>query len=401
MPTTTTITRHWRSSRALLCSSALFTAVCCLPRSDLDVYGSGKAGAGGAGVAGATASSGNGGSQDVGGGTGGGDAGAPEAAGNAGSTAQAGTAGASGTSGAGGTSGSAGTGGDGCAAAPTLQDTPVELPPSDLPGYVTGSVTCDPKATWEVGPGVYEPTLRIETTRPAKTEVPTTVYYLHAASGAIVSISKDDIKVPQWVKYSNPYRPERGLPFLATGECCAPPGSTSARKMVTTCDAPNTVAKHQRINSRSEDGAWALTWDFYPTHGTLTIEKSPASYGFKVQVKPMRGDVNSDVQFWMSGGDGPVAADTTGSQDLPSPEWARLSEKGATGESLFFIQHRDDCLPDAYASPPHDQAGNTYELDFGSGNIAAGTRSRYSFGLTASDRSLAEARIAYVVDAMK
>ncbi len=389
-------TRGWRSSRGLLLNAALFTAIGCLPRSDLSVYSSG--GSAGQGMAGAQSTAGD----DAGGdaGVGGGDvqniAGTNTAGISATGGAQTAGTGGAGTAGSntGGTAGLAGT--PGCSDARPLPDSPLELPASAMPGYVTGTVTCDPNANWSVGLNIDEPAFRIET--------PTAVYYLHAASGAIVSVSKDDVKKPQWVQYSWNYGNDRGLPIL-TDACCHPPtdaAGTSSPKMVTTRDTAKSNAKHQRVNSHSEDNSWVLTWDFYPSHATVTIETAPVAYGFAVRSKPRGGPGEEvDVAVWLSGAAAAVGVGQSSDKDLPSPEWMRLSQKSNTGESLFVIQHRDDCLPDGYTAPAYAEPGNTYELSFGSNTIAPGTRTRYSFGLSSSQKTQAEARIAYVIAAMQ
>ncbi len=171
--------------------------------------------------------------------------------------------------------------------------------------------------------------------------------------------------------------------------------------MVTTRNTEESSGKHQRIDSRSEDDAWQLTWDFYPTHATVTIEKSPVDYSFALRSKPNRADQQSDVAFWLSGADAPVPTGASTGYDLPAPEWARLSEKGDARESLFLIQHLDDCLPDSYMAPDYRDPGSTYEFRFGSGRIANGKRTRYSFGLSSSRKAAAEARIEYVIAAMR
>jgi hypothetical protein len=254
---------------------------------------------------------------------------------------------------------------------------------------IAGSVQLSENSSWEVANGKQEQAYQVTT--------PTAIYFLHLGSGALVSLTNPSGTM-QWIQYSYGGQPDRGIPML--GGCCSPPtnGDPPLVPMVTAKDSAQSSSTHLHVSSSSTDGKWRLSWDFYLTHATVTVEQAGADYGFSYKGTPGGPSAALQTDLWLTGTPKLDAATYAGIKDLPYPEWARFAEPTSNGQSLFVLQHRDDCLSESYQARtlPTEK---TAVFTFGNGKIPAARRTRFSFGLVAN--SDAEARIDYVLNLMK
>lgn len=249
---------------------------------------------------------------------------------------------------------------------------------SPVEGFITYSTT----ASWDIG-RVQKEAFRIET--------PTATYFVVKSVAAITSLV-DANNVP-WVLYSTDYRTHRGVPNL--GGCCQPNPPNAQPAMNTVLDAASATSSHLRLVSKSVegDGYW-IVWDFYLTHVTITVNRSPSPFGFTYDGVPgntLDGDTDHLV---LSTGE-VKSAKSYYSEDLPGPaEWAYITNGETKSGSLFLIQHTDDNLPDSYSVPDGDGS----RLTFGSGQITA-TPIRFSLGLIDStNHAKVSERVNYVID---
>jgi hypothetical protein len=272
----------------------------------------------------------------------------------------------------GGSSAAAGSGGDSGGAAPidTSMDAP-DLPLDLLESPVTGAFTISSEATWEVD-GVQEPTFEIHT--------PTASYWLVKSLGMVVSlVDTHPVEPRQWIDFSA-FRPLRGLPSYAS--------LGNPERMQTTLDSVSQTPTHARFFSTSETGSTRLTWDFYPTHVTITINAAPLPYGFAYRGVPAGLlDDRDRVVFADEKGQSAklsILADFVGNEarpgvTLPPAEWAYVTDE-ARDRSLFLIQHRDDDVPDRYQVKDEDSS----LFSFGDGELTA-LPARFSVGVIPHD----------------
>jgi len=408
-----------RSFRSVLVLASV-AAAACLPNHDLDRLnaGPGAGAATGGAVSGGTTGGGTAGASASGGATAGNSSGPAAGAGTAGSP-NGGTAGseisnggattggqaaqsAGGNAQAGGTAtgGVAGNtplaGGGGVGGTASCGDTAgyANAPLPDVPLFsegspVTGSVDLAETATWEVAMNTQQQAYKVTT--------PTAIYFLHLASGSLLSLT-DPSGVTQWIQYSYGGQPDRGIPML--GGCCSPPanGNPPLVPMTTAKDSAQSSSTHLHVDSSSADGKWRLSWDFYLTHATVTVEQAGADYGFSYKGTPGGPAVALNTDLWLNGQAKLNALTYAANMDLPYPEWVRFAEPASTGQSLFLVQHRDDCLSDLYQTRT-PSSEKTVIFTYGNGKIPSTRRTRFSFGLVAN--SDADARINYVVSLMK
>jgi hypothetical protein len=272
----------------------------------------------------------------------------------------------------GGTSAAAGSGGESGGTAPidTSRDAP-DLPLDLLESPVTGRFTISSEATWEVD-GVQESTFEIHT--------PTASYWLVKSLGMVVSLVDTHAVEPrQWIDFS-PFRPLRGLPSY---------GSLGNReRMQTTLDPVSQTPTHARFFSTSESGRTRMTWDFYPTHVTITINAAPLPFGFAYRGVPAGLlDDRDRVVFANEKGQSAklsILADFAAhvpkpGANLPPAEWAYITDE-ARDRSLFLIQHVDDDIADRYQVKDEDSS----LFSFGDGELTT-LPQRFSVGIIPHD----------------
>lgn len=255
--------------------------------------------------------------------------------------------------------------------------------PLDLRGSpITGSFTVSSEATWEVD-GVFEPTFEIHT--------PTASYWVAKPLGMLVSLVDVDANAAnkrQWIDFSSGFRPLRGLPSYGT--------FGTPERVSTILDVESQTPTHVRLFTASEAGDVRLTWDFYPTHVTLTVNAIPVPYGLAYRGVPA-GMLDSADRFVFADGASQSAQLTSSIDDLPGPvEWAYLSDP-ARGRSLFVIQHADDAIPDRYQVKDNDSA----MLSFGDGQLTK-LPLRFSFGIVEStEHEVVKERAEFVISAIQ
>jgi hypothetical protein len=257
-------------------------------------------------------------------------------------------------------------------------DLPLDFPDSPVMGVFT--VSSD--ATWEVD-GIFEPTFEIHT--------PTASYWVAKPLGMLVSLVDTDTDAAnerQWIDFSSGFRPLRGLPSYGT--------FGAHERLSTTLDSESQTPTHIRLFSASESGEIRLTWDFYPTHVTLTVNALPVPYGFAYRGVPA-GALDSGDRLVFADGNSQSAQLTSSVTDLPGPaEWAYISDP-ARGRSLFMIQHSDDAIADRYQVKDNDSS----MLSFGDGELTQ-LPLRFSFGVVESaDYDDVKARAEFVISAIE
>ena len=328
----------------------------------------GTGGVGGSGNAGGEPASmpegSTGGSDDTT--TGGSEGGAPAEGGSA-------TAGTVSAPAEGGSSAAAGSGGDTGGTPPVVHgplDAP-DLPLDLLDSPVTGAFTISSDASWEVD-GVQESTFEIHT--------PTASYWLVKSLGTVVSlVDTHHIEPRQWIDFSA-FRPLRGLPSYAS--------LGNPERMQTTLDPVSQTPTHARFFSTSQSGRTRLTWDFYPTHVTITINAAPLPYGFAYRGVPAGLlDDRDRVVFADEKGQSAklsILADFVGQVARPGvslrpAEWAYITDE-ARDRSLILIQHMDDDVVDRYQVKDEDSS----LFSFGDGKLTT-LPLRFSVGIIPHD----------------
>ena len=250
----------------------------------------------------------------------------------------------------------------------------VPLPNDLVNAPVTGEIIYSVEAQWEVD-GVFRPTFEVHT--------PTGSYWIVKSLGTLVSMQDAYAGQLQWIDFSSGFRPLRGVPAFAT-----PPADVS-----TVLDAESQTPTHLRLTSSTGDGAWQWVWDIYITHVTLTLNRAPAPVAFAYRGVPA-GTLGAEDQLILADGTSQGARNSF-QGDLPGPvEWAYIADTTAQ-RALFFVQHTDDALAEAYQVRDNDSA----HWVFGGGDVALPVR--YSLGLINSvDLATVGARVAFVAAAI-
>lgn len=259
--------------------------------------------------------------------------------------------------------------------APDVATVSVPELPDDLPNApVTGTIMYD-VASWEVD-GSAQTTFEIRT--------PTASYTVLQGTGGIISIVDVAADQRQWIDYSSGFRPLRGVP-----------GFVSLPPITTTLDEASRTLTHVRLLCQSQALDWSWEWDFYVTHVTMTVLRTPGVYGFGYRGVP-GGLLDAGDQLVFSSG-AEQSALSSFDADLQGPaEWIYLVDNGLD-RSLFLIQHIDDALPDRYQVKDGDSAA----FVFGNGQIAH-TPLRFSLGLVESGLfDIVKARVAFVIGAIQ
>lgn len=175
-------------------------------------------------------------------------------------------------------------------------------------------------------------------------------YHFHKRGGGISSLI--DVDGIDWVDYhptggfSGHFR---GIPNM--GDCCHPgyPDNASGKvEMATTIEVDTPT--HVRLRTVSDDEVWDVTWDFYDTHVTATVESVGAPYYFGYEGPPGGTlDTNEDYAVFADGTLWDLAVESPG--DLPgdggAPEWVGFVDPGL-GRSLLAVQHEGDDVADRY-----------------------------------------------------
>ena len=329
---------------------------------------------------------------NLGGSEGGGPAGGDSATpGTGGTPAEGGRAAAAGSAGSAGSAGDPDGTPQAVGGSPPIVTQPTDAP--DLPldllnSPVSGTFKVSPEMTWEID-GVQESTFHIQT--------PTASYWLVKSLGVVVSLVDAHPSDPrQWIDYG-PSRPLRGFPSYAT--------LGKQERMQTTLDVVSQTLTHARFFSRSESGSTRMTWDFYPTHVTMTINAAPIPYGFAYRgVAAGLLDERDRVVFANEKSQSAnlsILADFAGHVARPGvslrpAEWAYLTDE-ARDRSLFVIQHTDDEIADRYQV----KDGDSSLFSFGDGSLTT-LPLRFSVGIIPSDIfPFVRDRVELVISAMQ
>jgi hypothetical protein len=249
--------------------------------------------------------------------------------------------------------------------------------PDDLPDSpVEGEIAFSTDAVWMVD-DVAQPTFEIHT--------PTASYWVVKSMASIVSML--DVGANnrrQWIDYSSSFRPLRGVPGIGT-----------LPRMTTVLDRESQTSTHLRLECRSQSADWQWVWDFYVTHVTLTVNRTPRDYAFSYRGVP-GGSLDDADQLVLSSGTTQSARNSY-SGEFPGPfEWAYLHDT-TLGRSLFMIAHADDDLPERYLVKDSDSA----LLSFGNGALTR-TPQRFSLGLIESGtHARVQQRVAFITRAIR
>lgn len=180
---------------------------------------------------------------------------------------------------------------------------------------------------------------------------PTADYSFHKRGGGLASLV--DREGRDWLGYrpTGGYAGDyRGIPQM--GACCHPgypdiaPGKIS---MITTLEIETPT--HVQLLSRSANGLWSLTWNFYPDHISATVNSVGGPYYFGYEGPP-GGSIEALGVFadYLQHADGTTSDMRTETgfdwhADNGNPEWVGMVDP-RLGRSLLMIQHQGDNIPD-------------------------------------------------------
>ena len=236
-------------------------------------------------------------------------------------------------------------------------------------GRAYTAVAVDPIVRAEGGlPYQGQPTIRIDT--------PAGTYHFHQSGAGFAGLIDRDGR--DWITY----RPGggsageyRGIPNLVHPEGHFHPGSTTATSRLV-AGGP----LRARIEAETNDGAWACTWDLYPTHATMTLRRTAGPYWFLYEGTPGGAlDEQTDFLVRSDGERRPLADSWAG--DLPAPEWLLFAD-GALDRGLVVAHHDDDLKTDQY----WPMEGNMTVFGFGReyrccGKFLQAVPARFTIGL--------------------
>ena len=157
-----------------------------------------------------------------------------------------------------------------------------------------------------------------------------------------------------WIKFGESGGTEwNGFPNAVWSGCCNNPrgyfhpknGATSPSTTTVTTETSQKIS----ISAISNDNEWALTYDFFSTHLTITFTKKSATGKYWVVYEGPPGgsfDLNSD--WWMtSAADKKNLLSVQNTTDIPTKEWIAFGDAGSP-RCLFLLNHKDDNLVDGY-----------------------------------------------------
>lgn len=179
-----------------------------------------------------------------------------------------------------------------------------------------------------------------------KIETPTATYFYHKEGAGFSSIV--DLHGNDWIDY-HPWGGKegahRGIPnmvFQSNGNFFHP-GHEGDNGSVSTLHQTDSSAI---IESTSRNHAWAVKWEIFETHATMTVTKVGGTYWFLYEGTPGGGyDVDEDWYLLSDGTRKSVSEDTVG--DIANPEWIVFGEEGLN--TVFFVaHHQDDAITDTY-----------------------------------------------------
>jgi hypothetical protein len=246
-----------------------------------------------------------------------------------------------------------------------LGDLPNDLKGSPVQGVLTFSETTD----------AGEKTFHVVS--------PLATYVVTGSSGSITALDdRSGGNIVQWVGESSRRTRRAGIV------------TTPQPVMTTSLDEESFTARHVRLRSASDTGAWAWTWDFYVTQATLTLTSAAGAYSFTFSGTP--GDQLTREDRIAQGSGVAHSAVSSLLADWEGPtEWSYLTD-AAYGHSLFLIQHGDDELPDRYDAI----GGDTATLVFGDGQLTR-AQLRFSLGfLGSAAHANVVGRVGFIVGAI-
>jgi len=210
------------------------------------------------------------------------------------------------------------------------------------PGPVAGG----PRGVLLEDAGVYEgeDCLRISTGN--------ATYYYHKRGSGFASMVDTDGN--DWIGFHPTTRREdgprgeyRGIPNIAPVDFHAGRGDGKRETRVLSCGPVRA-----RLLSETEDGSWALTWDIYSAHATMTLlRKGPEPYWILYEGTPGgRFDLGD---YWVhSSGERLSVAEYHRPENqwqgrLPSPKWVYFGDS-AMDRVLFLALHEGHSVEDQF-----------------------------------------------------
>jgi hypothetical protein len=165
--------------------------------------------------------------------------------------------------------------------------------------------------------------------------------------------------------------------------------------MTTEVDLNSRTGSHLRLVSRSISGDVHVTWDFFLTHVTITLNRLPVPYGFTYRGVP-GGTLDSTDELRLSDGSARSASNVWYG-DLPGPaEWVYFADV-TVGQSMFLVRHGDDNLEESYVVADSDSA----QFNFADGKDQV-LPLRFSVGLIKStDHAAVKERVDFVINAVQ
>jgi hypothetical protein len=164
-----------------------------------------------------------------------------------------------------------------------------------------------------------------------------------------------------WINYHDapvgPGGSYRGIPNAAHPDDMLHPGKTSA-----TTVARSVGPLKETIYTETNDGNWAVQWEFYPSYAKMTMLKKPHNYWFLYEGTP-GGSLHTSRDFVMRAPGIKTSAGQSWTGDLPNEEWVYVGDS-LLSRSLFLAHHEDDTVVDSYRALT-DTSGQMTILGFG------------------------------------
>lgn len=179
-----------------------------------------------------------------------------------------------------------------------------------------------------------------------KIETPTAIYFYHKEGAGFSSLldrhGNDWIDYHPWGGSEGKHRGIPNMVFQSNGNFFHPGHEGENGSVSELQQNPSSVV----IDSTSRNGAWAVRWEIFETHATMTVTRVGGAYWFLYEGTPGGGyDEDQDWYLLSDGVRQSVSVDAVG--DIASPEWIVFGEEGL--DTVFFVAHHtDDSVSDTY-----------------------------------------------------
>ena len=180
-----------------------------------------------------------------------------------------------------------------------------------------------------------------------KIETPSATYYYHKEGAGFSSIFDKDGN--DWITHSK--GGYRGIPNMVYGsENFFHPGHTGDQGSKTTVVSAG--SEKAVFSSVSNNNLWKVTWEIYPYHATMTVDKVNPDKGYWLLYEGTPGGVwsSSTNYYYRPDKSGRIScadklsADVAGSE---SYEWVAFGDNSVS-RLLYCVHHQNDAVNDYY-----------------------------------------------------